>query len=243
MFDMMPINMPQTLIIADLHLTQVEIDKIELFDQFCTEYASQVDQLFILGDLFNTWIGDDISLNTYQSIATILNKLTKTTQVFIMAGNRDFLLSNSFEKETGCKLIKEPHFLNHNEKNYILIHGDSLCTDDVDYQKLKKVLRNSIIQFIFLHLPKNLRLKLTGQLRKKSIEAQSYKSEKIMDVNQLAVDELMTNYSDTDLIHGHTHRQNTHKMDRYTRYVLGDWKNNQGNAIKLGESLDWLEIN
>ena len=84
MFDMMPINMTQTLINADLHLTQVEIDKIELFDQFCTEYASQVDQLFILGDLFNTWIGDDISLNTYKSIATILNKLTKTTQVFVM---------------------------------------------------------------------------------------------------------------------------------------------------------------
>ena len=235
--------MQHTLIIADLHLTQVETDKIELFGQFCTEYASQVDQLFILGDLFNTWIGDDISLNTYQSIATILNKLSKTTQVFVMSGNRDFLLSNSFEEETGCKLIKEPYSLNHNEKNYLLIHGDSLCTDDVDYQKLKKVLRNPIIQFIFLHLPKNLRLKLTGQLRKKSIEAQSYKSEKIMDVNQSAVDELMTNYSDTDLIHGHTHRQNTHKMERYTRYVLGDWKNNQGNAIKLGESLEWLEIN
>ena len=243
MFDMMPINMPQTLIIADLHLTQVEIDKIELFDQFCTEYASKVDQLFILGDLFNTWIGDDISLNTYQSIATILNKLTKTTQVFVMAGNRDFLLSNTFENETGCKLIKEPHLIHHNEKNYLLIHGDSLCTDDVDYQKLKKVLRNPIIQFIFLHLSKNLRLKLTGQLRKKSIEAQSYKSEKIMDVNQSAVDELMTKYPNMDLIHGHTHRQNTHKMERYTRYVLGDWKNNQGNAIKLGESLEWLEIN
>jgi len=235
--------MQQTLIIADLHLTQVENDKIELFNQFCTEYALKVDQLFILGDLFNTWIGDDISLNAYQSIVTILNKLTKTTQVFVMVGNRDFLLSNTFEKETGCKFIKEPHLLNHNEKNYLLIHGDSLCTDDVDYQKLKKVLRNPIIQFIFLHLPKNLRFKLTGQLRKKSIEAQSYKSEKIMDVNQSAVDELMTNYSDTDLIHGHTHRQNTHKMERYTRYVLGDWKNNQGNAIKLGESLEWLEIN
>ena len=243
MFDMMPINMSQTLIIADLHLTQVEIDKIELFDYFCTEYASQVDQLFILGDLFNTWIGDDISLNTYQSIANILNKLTKTTKVFVMVGNRDFLLSNTFEKETGCKLIKEPHLLNHNEKNYLLIHGDSLCTDDVDYQKLKKILRNPIIQFIFLHLPKNLRLKLTGQLRKKSIEAQSYKSEKIMDVNQSAVDELMTKYPNIDLIHGHTHRQNTHKMERYTRYVLGDWKNNQGNAIKLGESLERLEIN
>jgi len=235
--------MPQTLIIADLHLTQVEIDKIELFNQFCTEYASQVDQLFILGDLFNTWIGDDISLNTYQSISYILNILTYTTKVFVMVGNRHFLLSNTFDNETFCKLIKDPHLLNHNHKNYLLIHGDSLCTDDVDYQKLKKVLRNPIIQFIFLHLPKNLRLKLTGQLRKKSIEAQSYKSEKIMDVNQSAVDELMTNYSDTDLIHGHTHRQNTHKMERYTRYVLGDWKNNQGNAIKLCESLEWLEIN
>ena len=235
--------MPQTLIISDLHLTQVEKDKVDLFNQFCTKYALKVDQVFILGDLFNTWIGDDISLNTYQSIVTILKKLTKTTQVFVMTGNRDFLLSNSFEKETGCVLIKEPHLLDHHDKNYLLIHGDSLCTDDVDYQKLKKILRNPIIQFIFLHLPKNLRLKLTGQLRKKSIEAQSYKSEKIMDVNQSAVDELMTKYPNTDLIHGHTHRQNTHKMERYTRYVLGDWKNNQGNAIKLSKNLDWLEIN
>jgi len=235
--------MQQKIIIADLHLTQVENDKVELFNQFCKEHASKVDQLFILGDLFNTWIGDDISLNAYQSIVTILAKLTKITEVFIMTGNRDFLLSNTFENETGCKIIKEPYLLNHNEKNYLLIHGDSLCTDDVDYQKLKKVLRNQMIQFIFLQLPKNLRLKLTGQLRKKSIEAQSYKSEKIMDVNQSAVDELMTKYPGIDLIHGHTHRKNTHKMEKYTRYVLGDWKNKQGNAIKLGESLEWLEIN
>ena len=234
--------MQQKLIIADLHLTKVEDEKVELFNQFCTEHASNVDQLYILGDLFNTWIGDDISLNTYQSIATILAKLTRTTEIFVMAGNRDFLLSNTFENETGCKLIKEPYLLKHNEQNYLLIHGDSLCTDDVDYQKLKKVLRNSIIQFIFLQLPKKLRLKLTGQLRKKSIEAQSYKSEKIMDVNQLAIDKLMINYPDADIIHGHTHRQNTHRMERYTRYVLGDWKNNQGNALKLGECLEWLEI-
>jgi len=235
--------MQQKLIIADLHLTQVENDKVELFNQFCTEHASKVDQLFILGDLFNTWIGDDISLHTYESIATILAKLTKTTQVFVMAGNRDFLLSKTFEKDTGCKLIKEPHLLNHNEKDYLLIHGDSLCTDDVDYQKLKKILRNQIIQFIFLQLSKNLRLKLTGQLRKISIESQSYKSEKIMDVNQSTVDTLMKKYPNSDLIHGHTHKQNTHKMEKYTRYVLGDWKNNHGNAIKLGKNLEWLEIN
>ena len=85
-----PTHMQQILIITDLHLTQVENDKVELFNQFCTEHAAKADQLFILGDLFNTWIGDDISLNTYQSIATILNNLTKTTEVFVMAGNRDF---------------------------------------------------------------------------------------------------------------------------------------------------------
>ena len=112
--------MQRTFIIADLHLTQVENDKVELFNQFCTEYASNVDQLFILGDLFNTWIGDDISLNAYQSIINILNKLSKTTEVFVMVGNRDFLLSNTFENETGCKLIKEPHILNHNKKTISL---------------------------------------------------------------------------------------------------------------------------
>ena len=235
--------MLKTLIISDLHLTQIESDKINLFNKFCTEHASKADQLFILGDLFNTWIGDDISLSNYQSIISIFKKLTQTTEVFVMIGNRDFLLSKAFESETNCKLISEPYLLSHNNKKFLLIHGDSLCTDDVHYQKLKKILRNPLVQFIFLHLPKKIRLKLTGQLRKKSIKAQSYKSEKIMDVNQSAVDKLMSKYPGYDLIHGHTHRQNTHTLDEYTRYVLGDWDNGRGNAIKLSESLEWLEIN
>jgi UDP-2,3-diacylglucosamine hydrolase len=160
-----------------------------------------------------------------------------------MLGNRDFLMASEFERKSGCQIIKEPFELKHNNKIYLLVHGDSLCTDDVDYQKLKKVLRNPIIQFIFLHSPKNLRLKLTGQLRKKSVEALKYKVVEIMDVNQSTVDNLMANHPCTDLIHGHTHRQNTHMMEGYTRYVLGDWSNKQGNAIKLEETLDWLEIN
>ena len=235
--------MNQTLIIADLHLTTVELDKIDLFNKFCTDYAAQADQLFILGDLFHSWIGDDISLDNYQPIIDILKNLSKTTKVLIMLGNRDFLLANEFERKSGCQIIKEPFELKHNNKIYLLVHGDSLCTDDVDYQKLKKVLRNPIIQFIFLHSPKNLRLKLTGQLRKKSVEALKYKVVEIMDVNQSTVDNLMANHPCTDLIHGHTHRQNTHMMEGYTRYVLGDWSNKQGNAIKLEETLDWLEIN
>ena len=194
-----------TLIISDLHLTYVEEDKIDFFANFCKKYASKADQLFILGDLFNTWIGDDVSLISYKAIIEILKDLTKTTKVFVMAGNRDFLLSKQFELESGCEIINEPFVLEHNSKKFLLIHGDSLCTDDVSYQKLKKVLRNPITQFIFLKLSKNLRLKLTGQLRKKSIEAQSYKSSEIMDVNQSAADKLMSNYPGFDLIHGHTH--------------------------------------
>ena len=232
-----------SLIIADLHLTNVESDKVNFFNTFCEDHASKADQLFILGDLFNTWLGDDVSISSHKAVISSLKKLTKETKVFVMVGNRDFLLSQNFEAATGCKLINEPYELEHNTRKFLLIHGDSLCTDDINYQKLKKVLRNPLVQYIFLYLPKNIRLKLTGQLRKKSVEAQSYKSSKIMDVNQQATDLLMSEYPDHDLIHGHTHRQNTHTMKNYTRYVLGDWSQNKGNAIKLGDSLEWLEIN
>ena len=232
-----------SLIISDLHLTRVEEDKIDFFAKFCKKYASNADQLFILGDLFNTWIGDDVSLLSYKAIIDILKDLSQSTKVFVMVGNRDFLLSKQFESESGCKLISEPYLLQHNTDKFLLIHGDSLCTDDVNYQKLKRILRNPITQFIFLKLSKNIRLKLTGQLRKRSVEAQSYKTEELMDVNQKTTDLLMSNYKDFDLIHGHTHRQKTHIEEKYTRYVLGDWSSNKGNAIKMTDKLEWLEIN
>jgi UDP-2,3-diacylglucosamine hydrolase len=234
--------MSKTLIIADLHLTCVEGEKLDLFCRFCQTEAVNADQLFILGDLFNTWIGDDISLPEYQVVIDCLKNLTKSTAVFVMVGNRDFLLAKKFEQQSGCKLINEPYLLQQNDQDYILLHGDSLCTDDIDYQKMKKVLRNRLVQSIFLNLPKKWRLKLSGEIRKKSIEAQSYKSETIMDVNQDAVDALMAIYPSADLIHGHTHRQNTHLSETYTRYVLGDWSMTSGNAIALDNTLERLEI-
>ena len=234
--------MSKTLIIADLHLTCVEGEKLDLFCRFCQTEAVNADQLFILGDLFNTWIGDDISLPEYQVVIDCLKNLTKSTAVFVMVGNRDFLLAKKFEQQSGCKLVNEPYLLQQNDQDYILLHGDSLCTDDVDYQKMKKVLRNRLVQSIFLNFPKKWRLKLSGEIRKKSIEAQSYKSETIMDVNQDAVDALMAIYPSADLIHGHTHRQNTHLSETYTRYVLGDWSMTSGNAIALDNTLERLEI-
>ena len=234
--------MSKTLIIADLHLTCVEGEKLDLFCRFCQTEAVNADQLFILGDLFNTWIGDDISLPDYHVVIDCLKELTKSTTVFVMIGNRDFLLGKKFEQQSGCTLINEPHLLKQNDQDYVLVHGDDLCTDDIDYQKMKKVLRNRLVQFLFLSFPKKWRLKLSGEIRKKSVEAQSYKSEAIMDVNQDTVDNLMVNHPGANLIHGHTHRQNTHSSKTYTRYVLGDWSTTSGNASALGETLERLEI-
>ena len=98
-----------SLIISDLHLTNVEGDKVNFFNTFCEDHASKADQLFILGDLFNTWLGDDVSLTSHKAIISTLKELTKETKVFVMVGNRDFLLSHNFEAETGCTLINEPY--------------------------------------------------------------------------------------------------------------------------------------
>ncbi|SHN92134.1 UDP-2,3-diacylglucosamine diphosphatase [bacterium endosymbiont of Bathymodiolus sp. 5 South] len=234
--------MMRTLLIADLHLTSGEADKTNLFIKFCHKKAIEADQIFILGDLFDTWLGDDLSLDAYPSVISALKKLSKTTQVFIMGGNRDFLLGDEFAKQTNCVLFNTPYLLKTHSKNYVLIHGDELCTDDKQYQRLKSFLQHPVTQFIFLHLPTKTRLKLSGQLRKKSVAAQQYKSREIMDINQNTTDKLMQKYAGSDLIHGHTHRQNIHKNAQYTRYVLGDWHANKGNAIEISEQLNYLEI-
>ncbi len=234
--------MARILLIADLHLISSKLDKINLFIKFCHEKATKADQLFILGDLFNTWLGDDLSIDAYPSVISALKILSKTTKVFINGGNRDFLLGNEFTKQTDCVLFNTPYLLKTNNKNYVLMHGDELCTDDRQYQRLKGFLRHPITKFIFLHLPIKIRLKLSGQLRKKSIKSQQYKISKIMDINQNTADKLMQKYPYADLIHGHTHRQNTHQNERYTRYVLGDWDVDKGNAIEIIEQLNYLEI-
>jgi UDP-2,3-diacylglucosamine hydrolase len=235
--------MSHSLIIADLHLTLNEADKTHLFIQFCQEQATIVDRLFILGDLFNTWLGDDLSIDYYQEIVLTLKALSLKTKIFIMTGNRDFLLGHDFAKQANCTLIDAPYLFETNNQQYVLTHGDELCTDDKGYQRLKSVLQHPITKFIFLHFPKKLRLEISIQLRKKSIQAQQYKSRDIMDVNKTAVSQLMQKYHpNANLIHGHTHQLDTHINNDFTRYVLGDWSNNQGNAIEISHQLNRLEI-
>ncbi len=234
--------MSQTLIIADLHLTTDETDKTHLFIKFCQEQAVMADQLFILGDLFNIWLGDDLSINHYQKAVLALKTLSLKTKIFIMTGNRDFLLGDDFAKQTNCILIDAPYLLEVNNQQYILTHGDELCTNDKGYQRLKGILQYPVTKFIFLHLGVKLRLKISSQLRQKSIKAQQHKSYEIMDVDITTVNQLMKKYPGANLIHGHTHQFNTHVNNDFTRYVLGDWSNNQGNAIEISHQLNRLEI-
>jgi len=201
--------MQRSLIIADLHLVANEAEKNQLFERFCQQ-ARSADQVFILGDLFNTWLGDDLSMPHYTKITTSLKKLSQQTPIFVMTGNRDFLLAQAFEYQTGCQLINSPYLLETNKHQYVLTHGDELCTDDQSYQQMKSILQHPITKAIFVRLPKKWRLKLSGQLRQKSIKAQQKKTKEIMDVNPSAVNELMKKYPSADLVHGHTHRLRKH---------------------------------
>ncbi len=233
--------MINSLFIADLHLTEYSNKKNALFERFC-EQCIAYDNLFILGDLFNVWLGDDISLKNHKRLVSVLKKLSKHTQIFILAGNRDFLLGTHFEKKSGCKLIREPYLVSIFNNRYLLMHGDSLCTDDINYQLAKKFLRNRIMQFIFLHLPRSFRIAIAFKIRQKSKIAKRIKPSKITDVNLNTVDNLMRRYPNTTLIHGHTHRKNIHTRKYYKRIVLGDWQNDKASALKIDENITWFNI-
>ena len=231
----------KTLIFSDTHLMVGDNPTVKMFKKLSSEIAPKYDQVFVLGDLFNTWLGDDLSLDEHKDLIEYLKNLSIKTNIYILHGNRDFLIGKEFEKSTGAKIIYGPYLLETNSKQYVLVHGDELCTDDIGYQRLKLVLQNPIIKFLFQKLPKSTRLNLSGQLRKKSTEAQRFKTKEIMDVNPKAVQKLMEQYPGANLIHGHTHRLNTHREKNFTRYVLGDW-HKSGNAISIINSVRRLEI-
>jgi len=234
--------MPEkTLIFSDTHLTAGDNPTTKIFKKLCTEIAPKYDQVFILGDLFNTWLGDDLSIPIHKDLTNDLKNLSRKSNVYILHGNRDFLIGRGLEENSGVKIVHAPYLLETNSKQYVLVHGDELCTDDIGYQRLKLVLQNPLTKFIFRKLSKKMRLKLSGQLREKSTKAQNYKSREIMDVNPKAVQELMKKYPGANLIHGHTHRLNTHREKNFTRYVLGDW-HETGNAISIINSVRRLKI-
>ena len=227
------------LLISDLHLQEERPDITQAFLKFLGGRARSAEALYILGDFFEAWIGDD-AMSPYQiSICEALRALSDSgTKIFLMHGNRDFLLGRAFCRQAGCTLLKDPTVVRLNGEPVLLMHGDSLCTRDVGYQRLRRVLRNPVTLFILRHLPLSTRHKLARKLRSESRAQTRMKANDIVDVTPEAVPKVMLQYGVGTLIHGHTHRPAIHKLQigdlAGRRIVLGDW-DSQGWALQVDE--------
>lgn len=229
-----------TLFISDLHLTEDRPKIIALFQKFLHEEAAQADALYILGDLFEAWLGDDAVQPGMQPILDELAWLTGTgVPVFIMVGNRDFLIGKRFEEMTGCQLLPDPSVINLYGTDTLLMHGDTLCTDDVDYQQFRKHVRNPAWQNAVLAKSIEERIAMAREARAESQARTQEKSEEIMDVNADAVREAFREHGVSRLIHGHTHRPAIHPLTvdetPVTRIVLGDWYD-QSSVLRISEN-------
>lgn len=218
--------------ISDLHLSAQEPDITHAFLNFLEHIAPTADALYILGDFFESYVGDDDTNPFITAIVDALAKRTKTGfPIYLMHGNRDFLIGKQFAKKSGVTLIPDPTVITIGNQSILLMHGDSLCTQDKQHQRFRKMTRHKFIQTIFLLLPLKWRLKLANDLRKESMKENRTKSAEMMDVSQYEVDRVIKKYNADKLIHGHTHRP----MVSEKRIVLGSWEI-QGNYLKINEN-------
>ena len=228
-----------SLFISDLHLCDSRPNITQSFIAFLQKTAIKAQALYILGDLFEYWAGDDaIDAGHQQDVIHALRNLSlQGVTLFLMHGNRDFLLSNGFEQATRSKILPDPSLLNLYGKPVLVSHGDILCTDDIAYQKFRTEVRAPIWQNHFLSQSINSRITYIEKIRLQSEQEKSNKSMQIMDVNEQAVITMLREYHYPPvLIHGHTHRPDKHivLVDNHTceRWVLGDWYE-QGSYLKL----------
>ena len=217
-----------SLFVSDLHLDAQRPQINTLFIDFLAQIDNKCEALYILGDLFEAWLGDDcITPENLQIMQAIKTTTDRNIPVFIQHGNRDFLLGDDFARQTGCKLLPETLIINLYGTATLIMHGDSLCTDDVEYQKFRQMVRDPQWQQAALAKTPQQRIELAKTLRQMSKTEMATKSEDIMDVNQDTVGKIMCEEGVSRLIHGHTHRPAIHKEScddmRYTRIVLGDW--------------------
>lgn len=220
--------MSETLFVSDIHLDTSRSSIIDLFNAFLIRRAAHADALYILGDLFEYWVGDDAHNDEYASTFDALKQLTDLqVPVYFLHGNRDFLIAERFSQLTGVSLLQEETVITPYQQRILLMHGDTLCTDDVAYQNFRKKTHNKFLQKFVLSLPVFVRQSIAGRLRTTSRQAVGQKPPEIMDVNQSAVDAAMQRNNVATLIHGHTHRSAIHNFsignEDYTRVVLGDW--------------------
>ena len=232
-----------TLFISDLHLCGARPAITRLFLDFLRRRARASDALYILGDLFEYWIGDEaVEQQEFRSIIRGLRELTAGgTPVFVMHGNRDFLMGDGFENATGGRLLKDPAHIDLYGTPTLLMHGDSLCTDDTEYMTFRAQVRNPAWQKEFLGKSIVERDRIVHDFREISKNSTATKKPEIMDVNQKAVESVMHAHRVQRLIHGHTHRPKEHVFNLdgrpARRMVLGDWYE-QGSVL-LVDTQGW----
>ncbi|MDP2153613.1 MAG: UDP-2,3-diacylglucosamine diphosphatase [Methylotenera sp.] len=225
-----PSSSEATIFISDLHLCASRPHITEAFLKFLANQAKSARALYILGDLFEYWAGDDDIEDAFnkQIIQGFKALVASGVPIYLMHGNRDFLITDDFCKVAGIHLISDPTLINLYGSTALLSHGDELCTDDVAYQQFRLQVRNKQWQSEFLNQPLQARKNQIEAIRLRSEQEKSSKSAQIMDVNQDAVVSLLKSHHYPDmLIHGHTHRPNQHQVSvdgkLITRWVLGDW--------------------
>ena len=226
--------MQKTYFIADLHLSENRPHLLALFRQFMQEQAPEAEKLYILGDLFDFWIGDDEQSDLISEVQQLIRHLTEQgVPCYFQHGNRDFLIGKKFANACGLTLLPTYQVIDLYGRPTLLCHGDTLCVDDVKYQHYRKKVHQKWRQWLFLHLPLKVRLKIAEKIRAKSRQDKQLKSTEIMDVNADFVQQIFAQFHVTQMIHGHTHRQKHHEIPpHFHRIVLGDW----------GETSSLLEV-
>jgi UDP-2,3-diacylglucosamine hydrolase len=235
-----------TLLISDLHLEAQRPAIGKHFLQFLDGEAKDADALYILGDLFEVWFGDDDPSPYYAGMKVALRRLTDSgVPTFFMHGNRDFTIGEQFAAETGVSILGDPVVVDLHGHEVLLSHGDALCTDDVEYQQFRLMTRNPDWQAMMLTKSIEERMAYAMAVRQASVARGIAISDEIMDVNQEAVHALLREYNVDTLLHGHTHHPAVHDVDLgdrlATRIVLGDWFE-QGSLVRWDENGPSLEM-
>lgn len=232
--------MKHTIFVSDIHLTDQQPQLTNLFFNFITSpEVSSADALFILGDLFAVWAGDDDYSEFNKRIKTAIRKISEKIPVYLMPGNRDFILGKKFAEESQCSLLSDPHKIRLYGTGTLLTHGDILCTKDRKQIIFRRLTQNKVSRKLFLALPLKLRKKLALLVRKAVAKSKKSKTDTIMDVNVEAVNRMLDRYGCSQIIHGHTHKSQICNFvlgDKSARrIVLGDWDISNSNALLYRE--------
>lgn len=218
----------RAILISDLHLCDTRPATNRAFFNFLDDISGKTDALFILGDFFEYWVGDDAASAFHFEVADHLRRLSGQCDLFLMVGNRDFSLGQHYASRCGATLLPDPSLVQLGGEPWLLSHGDAFCTDDITYQRFRRTIRHPLVLGALRRLPRRWRILLAERLRNNSQQRFENGGYRYEDVNSGAVVQAMQQHGVKGLIHGHTHMADWHEHrlpsgEKGTRLVLGDW--------------------